>query len=375
MNISEIERALGIRRATIRDWLACDAYEEGRGWKGGKRSHTDTEEERIVAIKRAMIDHHRYFVGTPYVQMRYAKQFPDTSVPSCWFVDDVVRRHGLQTHEPKKRTKGQNIVSRQLFPIRSIVSLGKIQQSSDFIGKKFITGRTKPISIFSTSYYQWFQLYQIWRVCAETAESATSCLTRLWTTTPLPHVMRIDNAGTFRGGAEAHIGTFLLFLTNLGVIPLFSAQYKSYTNPHIEGHNRTFTEKLWRRQRFTTEDEIDRECDRFNAESREFYDYRFKERLTHKGLRFLLPTTDIVTDVLRSTKGKKIHFIRFVERWKEKDDESGIIVLNRFVRISDPYLNQFVFVTLDLETAMLTVVSEHEGIIAKILHQSFPYTL
>jgi transposase len=375
---SEIVRRLGVSRPTVIAWLEQKEYTDGRGWQEGtKRSHTNLEEERIVALKKKRIDEKKFFLGTPYVQMDYAKEFPTDSVPSRWFVDDVVARQGLQTHEPKKRKKGQNIVSRQLFPIRSIISLGKIHQSSDFIGKKFLTGRKEPISIFSTSYYQWFELYQIWRVSGETSQSAISCLKGLWSSTPLPHVMRMDNGSTFRGNVvlDGHIGTFLKFLLNIGVTPLFSAQYKSYTNPHVEGHNRTFTEKLWQKHHFTSEEEIDQACTRFNRESREFYDYRFKERLTKKGLRFLLPTTDIVTNILRSPKGKKIYFIRFVERWKETSDESGIVILNRFVRIIDPYLNQFVFVTLNLETGTLHVFSEHDGIATEILCEPFSYTV
>lgn len=324
-----------------------------------------------------MIDEKRYFVGAPHVRMQYAKAHPGKDIPSLWFVNDVVRRHGLQTHEPKKRKKGQNIVSRLKFPIRSILKLGRIQQSCDFIGKKFIKGRTQPVSIFSTSYYQWFELYQIWRVLAETSESATGCLEKMWIETPIPDAMRMDNGMTFRGtGAqEAHIGRYVKFLLNLNVAPLFSAPYQSYTNPHVEGHNRTFTEKVWSKNFFTSDAEIDRECERFNHESREYFNFAFQERLQQKSLRFLDPERQVPTDHLISVKSKKIFFIRFVERWNERERESGITVLNRFVHLPESFLNQYVFVTLNLETARLSVLSEHDGIVEEIFNQPFPYTL
>jgi hypothetical protein len=324
-----------------------------------------------------MIKEKRYFLGAPYVRMRYAKTYTNDSIPSLWFVKDVVSRHHLQTHEPKKRTKGMNIVKRLRFPIQSIVNLGRIQQAADFIGKKYITGRSEPVNVFSTSYYQWLKLYQIWRVLAETAESAIGCLQGLWTTTPVPDVTRIDNGMTFRGGGrtEAHLGKFLKFLLNVGSTPLFSSQYQSYTNPHIEGHNRTFTEKLWTQHHFTSEEEIDQECARFNAESREYYEFAFKERLAQRSFRYLSSTQKIETDILRSTKGKKICFIRFVERWKEEQRDSGIVVLNRFISIPESYTNQYVFAKLNLETATLHVEEEHDGISTEILRQPFPYTL
>ena len=157
--------------------------------------------------------------------------------------------------------------------------------------------------------------------------------------------------------------------------PLFSSPYQSYTNPHIEGHNRTFTEKLWGQHTFKTLDEIDVECERFNAESREYYEYAFQERLAQKTLRFLSPARPIITDVLQGTRGKKVCFIRFVEQWLERDRQSGIILLNKFVPIPEAYLNQYVFVTVNLESSMLFIMSEHDGIVDEILRQPFPYTL
>lgn len=375
--MNEIARRLNIRKATIIEWLKRDVYEEGRGWKRGKRTHTDTEETRIVQIKQEMVKKQCYFLGAPYVRMHYAKTYKDDPTPSVWFVGDVVRRNHLQTHEPKKRTKGQNIVSRLRFPIRSILGLGRIQQAVDFIGKKYIAGHSEPVNIFSTSYYQWFELYQIWRVLAETADSAIQCLTSLWKDTPIPSVMRMDNGMPFRGtgAGEAHLGRFLKFLLNIGITPLFSSPYQSYTNPHIEGHNRTFTEKLWSTHHFTEFEEIDSECSRFNAESREYYEFAFKERLSQKTLRYLNPQIAVSTDILRSTKGKKICFIRFVQRWMEEDRISGVVILNRFIPLPESYVNQYVFATVNLETATLSVVEEHDGVSTEILCQPFPYTL
>lgn len=50
------------------------------------------------------------------------------------------------------------------FPIKTIVGLGRIQQACDFIGKKYILGSHEPVSVFATSYYQWFEICQIYRV-------------------------------------------------------------------------------------------------------------------------------------------------------------------------------------------------------------------
>ncbi len=181
---------------------------------------------------------------------------------------------------------------------------------------------------------------------------------------------------TFRGGGKhpAVVSRFLKFVLNCRVTPLFAAPYRAYTNPHIEGHNRTFTEKLWRRHTFRALDEIDRECARFNAESEEFFRFKFASRLTAKGLRYRGARTPINTETLRTTRGKQICFIRFVESWKERNDEIGIVVLERFIELPAAYLNQYVFAALDLSTATLSVCSETEGRVTRIRRLSFPYS-
>jgi hypothetical protein len=331
----------------------------------------------VIALKQARIDQGKYFLGAPYVQMDYAKGFPREQKPSLWFIEESVRTAGLQTRVPKKRGKGHDIVKRHLFPIKTIVGLGRIHQACDFIGKKYIVGSGTPISVFSTSYYQWFEIYQIWRVLSETVEEAVARLAHFWARHPIPQVMRMDNAMTFRGGGRhpAVVSRFLTFLLNCHVTPLFAAPYRSYTNPHIEGHNRTFTEKLWARHTFTSLSAIDQECARFNAESEEFFQFRFAERLQAKGLRYRERNAAINMETLSTARGKHICFIRFVESWKERNDEIGIVVLERFIELPAAYLNQYVFASLDLATATLHVSSEHEGRGTEIYRRRFPYTV
>lgn len=308
--------------------------------------------------------------------MDYAKRYPKEPAPSLWFIGECVRRAGLQTHVPRKRSTGHDTVRQRRFPIKTIVGLGRIHQACDFVGKKYIHGSSEPISIFSTSYYQWFEIYQIWRTLDETAEQAVARLCRFWIDHPIPHVLRIDNAMTFRGGGKhpAVVSRFLKFVLNCNVIPLFAAPYRSYTNPHIEGHNRTFTEKLWARHTFTALEEIDRECARFNAESEEFFRFKFAHRLTARGLRYRRAQATANTQTLATPRGKRICFIRFVEHWKERNDAIGIVVLERFIELPGGHLNHYVFASLDLEQAMLHVYSEHEGCLTEIRKSRFPYS-
>lgn len=354
-----------------------EEYRDARGWtKGDRRVYVAEEETRIVTLKQKRIDDHKYLQGAEHVQMDYAKKYPHDRRPSLWFIGDVFRTHALQTKRPKPKRKKQSIVERLKFPIRTIVGLGRLQQSVDFVGKKFIAGRSEPIALFSTCYYQWLKRFTIWRTSAETVDSAVTCLTEFWTTNPIADVCRMDNGMQFRGTGRgvALIGHFVKFLLNLDVIPLFSAPYQSYTNPHIEGNNRTVSD-LWTAHHFTDVAAIDHEIALFNAEHEEFYRWHCAERLAEGTLRFMTPTTAIATDILRSTEGKNIYFIRFVERWKERGDQAGIVLLNRFVATPVAYIGQYVLACIHLETATLSIAEEHDGIASTILTIPYPFRL
>lgn len=376
IGVNAIARQLDIRKATLIAWLAQDAYTDTRGWtKGALRKYSDDCHDRVVALKKERIDKEKYFTGAEYVRMDYAKRYPDDDLPSLWFIEEATRKAGMQTHAPKPPKK-TDVVKRQCFPIKSIVTLGRVQQSCDFIGKKYIKGSNIPVSIFSTSYYQWFKMYNIWRTPSESADSVIEKLPAFWVDHPIPDVMRIDNAMTFRGssrGEAVTLSRFLKFLLNTNVTPLFSSPYRSYTNPHIEGHNRTFTEKLWGKQLFSSMEEIDTACAAFNAEAEEFFRWKFVERLQMKNLRYCDPLKEVVDATLLRTRGKCICFIRFVDIWKEANSEVGIVVLDRFVAVPIAYLNQYVFVVFEIETARLIVYSEYEGVRTEVQKIPFPY--
>jgi hypothetical protein len=325
--------------------------------------------EHICQIKKNRLDH-KYLFGSEYVQMDYCHMYPDQEKPSIWYIDHVVRQAGLQSKKPKSRRRGGSAYL--LYPVESMKRLGHIQQSGDFIGKKYLDGSSKPVTIFSSCYYQPFKMYYIQRTEAEKAVFAMEILIRLWAEYPMPHVFRIDNAASFRGTARGprHLGTFVVFLLNLGIVPLFGSPSRPWTNASIEGHNRVFTEKVWKRNRFRCVEDIDVENERFNAESREFFQFRYTSLAERYHARRLAPSRMRVTPELQSRKNKRIAFIRFVEPSLD-EPRSHIVIMNERVYLPDEYSHQFVFVTWDLQRQSLFIQSEYQGTIKHILHLPF----
>jgi len=369
---TQISKILNVRKPTIIKWLNQDTYKENRGWLSGHaRTYTDSKvTNRVCAIKLQRIETKKYFVGSSYVQMDYAKQYPTDKLPSIWFIDKTIRQAGLQTKKPKKHKKGGS--EYLLYPVQLIRNLGYVQQSADFIGKKYITGQSVPINIFSTSYYAPFKLYQIKPVKAERAVYAIESLSKLWRKYPLPDVLRIDNGLQFRGTASGKrsLGTFLKFILNLGVKPLFGSPSKPWTNPHIEGHNRVFNEKVWGQNFFTHADQITTECNRFNGESLEYFLFKYSQLVANNDFTYIEYNQTIETDKLISTEGKKIYFILFVQS-SEKGTKSYIRVLNEIIFLPEQYNHQFIFAEWNIEKEQLLIFSEYKKAVTLIMERNF----
>ena len=372
----QIAQQLKVTRKTVRLWLENNTYHDERGWEKGKsRKYTDTAiTGRIATLKKERLAKNCYFHGGEYIRMDYAKRYPKEQFPTLWFIEETIRNAGLQTRKPKQKKKGG--AEYLLYPAESIRNLGYIHQSADFIGKKYIAGRNEPVNIFSSSYYSPFKLYEIARIEAEKATYAIEQLIHQWRTYPLPDVFRIDNGLQFRGTARGKrsVGVFLKFLLNLDVTPLFGSPSKPWTNPHVEGHNRVFNEKVWNKNFFTSLEQIDRECERFNQESKELFTFRYARLIVNTPFRYLEKNQNIITDRLVSTKGKKMYFTRFVESWDTKT-KAFIIVLNETIFLPEKYNHQFVFVEWNLGKELLSIYSEYKKDITLIKEIKFRINL
>ena len=341
--------------------MGQEEYQEKRGWKKDTaRKYADKSiSENICKIKKDRVENKSYFVGSPHVQMDYESQFPKLLVPKTWYIDKVIREAGLQTKKPKKRKKGGS--EYLLYPIQCVRNLGYVQQSADFIGKKYISRRSEPINIFSSSYYSPFKLYQIKRILAEKSTYAIEELIKQWKIYPIPNIFREDNGLQFRGTARGkrYLGMFLRFLLNLNITPLFGSPSKPWTNPHIEGHNRVFNEKVWGNNLFTSLEQIDIECERFNQESLDLFKYKYSELVANGNFRYMEKNQKIITDRLQSKKNKKIYFIRFIESIEEKR-KASIVILNETVYLPEKYNHQFAFVEWNIEKEQLLIYSEYK---------------
>ncbi|MFA4872689.1 MAG: hypothetical protein WC659_02010 [Patescibacteria group bacterium] len=239
-----------------------------------------------------------------------------------------------------------------------------------------MAGSSDPVNIFSTSYYAPFKLYQIKRTLAEKAVYAIEHWKEQWRIYPIPDVQRLDNGLQFRGTASGKraIGIVLRFLLNLGVTPLFGSPSKPWTNPHVEGHNRVFNEKVWGQNWFTSLEQIDHECERFNSESLEYFHYKYAPLIVNGQFNYLEHHEDVPTDRLVSRKDQKVYFTRFVESL-ERHGVAHTVIMNEYVPLPEKFTHQFVFVEWNLEKEQLSFYSEYHKVITLIKQIRFRLNL
>jgi len=190
-----------------------DLSKEGRGWKKNRgRLYTLKDEQRALAIHRELDDDADvYFSGASAIHHTYHQRYPSGKVLSLRFIGRTLAKHGL-SQKPKVRIKG---ASRYLhYPVLLIDKLGKSLLEMDFIGKKFIEGRTEPINFIAFSLTKPRRLKYFQRVQSETASEAIEHCKRFFQQFEKPEVIKIDNGFAFAGtlaSAEALFWSYCSF--------------------------------------------------------------------------------------------------------------------------------------------------------------------
>jgi len=251
-NNSQIAEALQLRRATVIEWLVENPIKTTAGgskaelestltprWSNGSAGSSSDECMTTISSAASMCRWITARVTRAWKSHRSGSLIASSVKPAF---------------RPGSRKRNDGGLGLFIVPRGFHAPPGLIQESADFIGKKYLDGSPRPVTIFSSCYYRPFKMYQIQRTEAEKTKLAIEILSQQWTEFPVPHVLRMDNGTPFRGNGNTvrFLGSFVVFLLNLGIVPLFGSPSRPWTNGAVEGHNRVFTEKVWLRNRFSS---------------------------------------------------------------------------------------------------------------------------
>jgi len=276
------------------------------------------------------------------------------------YVDRVLKEAGL-VRSPAKKKKGQSKYMK--YPEYTLTKLGKSMMSIDFIGPKYLKGSDNRINFLSCKYIRPEKLGIVKRIGGQTTEQTVKTLKEIWTSHPIPEILKIDNDSAFGANLphEKYIGKLAFFLLNLGVYPLYIAPRSPWNNGQVEGFNSVFSKKFWNKLQFSDEQEIDVKIMDFNV-AYEKYSRLISNNpeLNAEDVKYMedLKDMDLENMHVKYFKADKIYFLRIVRRKNDKgsDEEYGFIdILKHEIKLPKDLINLFVFCIIDIKLKQLKI--------------------
>jgi hypothetical protein len=353
-----IARELGVSRTFVMRWTQSpdqDCSTDMRGWpKGVRRKWDPSVEKTIRDIHRYLKeDSHQFYAGATAIAQEWRTRFPGTSLPPLRTIGKIMSDLGLTVEKPRTKRKG---ASRYLcYPEHTIYNrLGKRVLEADFIGKKYITGKTEPINFIGFSFKKEPRLRYFRRVEGQTSAHFIRECSSFFDYFERPDCIKVDNSLALIGSASGkrNISKAMDFLLKHEVYPIFSVPRKPFSQASIEGNNSVFSRKFWNRITFSSLEEIDEKLGWFNKASLRYTGYQ--------------PCSDEKNNAFIP----KVYFIRQVK--EDQATKDGYIdVLNEKVRTPSPYINYFVLAEWNVTDEHLTVYFEKDRILETIEQVTF----
>ena len=334
-----------------------DLSVDQRGWKKGQyRSYSRRDEQRVLMIHRELdSDNDSSFSGASAILQTYRERYPTEKTLSLRFIGRTLTKHGL-SQKPKVRRKG---VSRYLhYPEKLIAGIGKSLLEIDFIGKKFVYGRTEPVNFIAFSLRFPRKLKHFQRIEAETANETIKHCKEFFKRFEKPNVVKMDNGFAFAGASPypRSLNSTVFFLLKEKIIPVFTAPRRPWNQASVEGANSIFSRKFWNRFEFKDMGDVDRHLSRFNDNYQWYSAYRKPNRSMNRAYPFI----------------PKVYFIRKVS--EDSQSKLGLIdILKEQILLPKTYINMFILAEWNLKTQKLIVHYENGGL--DVVVKSVPFIL
>lgn len=323
-----------------------DFTNDHRGWpKGKRRTWSKLAERRVKEIHRNLESNpFKFFTGASAIDQEWRKKFK-VSPPPLRTIGRILADLGLSSKRRKDRHKG---ASRYLcYPEHTIYTClkGRIVES-DFIGKKYINGQTKPLNFISFSFKKKPKLRHFKRVESQTTNCFINEFKRFSQKFEKPDFVKVDNCLAVIGSASGkrNLSRTMKYLLKNQVIPIFAVPRKPFSQASIEGNNSVFSRKFWNRFQFKNLKDVDEKLGWFNKASQEYSEYQ-KPKVKLEKKKFV----------------PKIYFIRQVKEDQTKKKMNGYIeILNDFVYLPKAYINYFVLAKWNINEERLYIYFEKE---------------
>lgn len=332
-----------------------DFTKDMRGWpKGKRRRHTKIELKRIKEIHQELVkDPRTFFAGVSAILQRWLERYPQIKPPHPKFIGRVLKEAGLSEKIQKGRNRG---ASRYLhYPEDSINQLGESLLEIDFIGKKFIKGRTEPLNFIGFSLRFPRKLKHFRRISGETGDNVIKESESFFEKFEKPEVVKIDNSFAIAGGGSQKrtLTKAIIFYLKKQVLPVFAPPRQPWSQASIEGSNSVFSRKFWNRIEFQNLEHVDERLEAFNKNYQWYLGYKPPENKSRK--KNFIP---------------KVYFIRKV--YENPEIGKGYVdITNEKISIPKSYINFFTLSEWNLKEEILYIYFENERKLNLIKKLSF----
>lgn len=324
-----------------------DVTVDNRGWQKGKRRKWDRlTVSRVKEIREKLNnDSSRFYIGPEAIMQEWKRLYPSSHPPPIRTITRMLVDLGLSKKRRRDRHKGS---SRYLcYPEHTIYYLlGSRVLEADFIGRKYITGRSKPLNFIGFSFKRKPRLRYYKRVEGETADNLICQCKVFFANFEKPDFLKVDNCAATIGSVSGkrNISRTIAFLLENRVVPVFSVPRKPFSQASIEGNNSVFSRRFWNKIKFKNLKEVDEKLELFNQASKIYTNYRMPKK-RKKIKKIFVP---------------KVYFIRQVKEDKERNGKAFIDVLNEKITLPLSYINYFVLAEWNVKEEILHIHFEKE---------------
>lgn len=344
-----IARKEGVSRDFVERWTQSpdqDFIKDDRGRKKGERMKWDKSTERRIKKIRKHLEEEttEFYTGATAIDLEWRRRYPEIDPPPLRTIGQIMSDLGLTKGNKRGRKKG---AARYLcYPEYTIYNLlgGRVLEA-DFIGKKYITGRSEPLNFIGFSFKKEPKIRYFKRIESQRADDFIAQSKHFFREFEKPDYMKVDNDPATIGSASGkrNISRTMNFLLENQVIPIFTVPKRPFTQASIEGNNSVFSRKFWNRIEFKSIEEVDEKIEWFNKSSIEYLGYRQPKVKKIKKEEFI----------------PKVYLIRQVEEDKEKK-EGSINVLNEVIHLPKSYIKYYVLAEWNLKEERIYIRFEKE---------------
>jgi len=354
-----IARELKVSANFVRKWTQCpdqDVTKDGRGWPMGKGRKWDEEaQRRIVSIREELEkDAASFYVGPTAIQREWLLRHGPPA-PSLRTISLILLRNNPEAGAKGKKKKG---AARYLcYPAHTLQhGLGGRVVEIDFL-QRFLVGHRAPLHFIGFACKQPPKLRYFARVESQTSEQLIAYTRRFFRDFEKPSFVKVDNCAATAGSYRAvrRLSRVMKFFLDEQVTPIFSVPRKPFSQASIEGNNSVFSKNFWKRRRFESVLDVDRQLGAFNRASMIYTGYQ-------------PPTLEKQT--LSFTP--KVYFLRQVAESDKRPGKGQIVVANDVVPLPRRFIKLFVLAEWNLEEERLRVYLEKNNKLRLISNRRFP---